>query len=102
MSLTTQDIERIALTPSDEDRAWFPDIAGNGDAYGTLREIWANFRDESIISQYLSPNIIRKMGLFQLVDDEQQLFARVAHPPRGDCGAQLGLLCGAQLAIERQ
>src|SRR5215813_3901455 len=52
-----QDIERIALTPTDEDRLWFPDIAGNGDAYGTLREIWANFRDESVISQYLSPHV---------------------------------------------
>jgi spore cortex formation protein SpoVR/YcgB (stage V sporulation) len=29
-----QDIERIALTPTDEDRLWFPDIAGNGDSYG--------------------------------------------------------------------
>ncbi len=80
-----QDIERIALTPSDEDRAWFPDIAGNGDAYGTLREIWANFRDESVISQYLSPNIIRKMGLFQLVDDhdEEEMEVAAIHDERG-------------------
>ena len=52
-----QDIERIATEPTDEDRHWFPDIAGNGDAYGTLREIWANYRDESFVSQYLSPHV---------------------------------------------
>jgi len=26
-----QDIERIVSNPDDEDRAWFPDIAGAGD-----------------------------------------------------------------------
>ena len=41
-----------APSPTDEDRDWLPDIAGNGDAYGTLRDIWANYRDESFISQY--------------------------------------------------
>ncbi len=80
-----QDIERIALTPTDEDRLWFPDIAGNGDAYGTLREVWANFRDESVISQYLSPHVIRKMGLFQLVDDhdEEEMEVAAIHDERG-------------------
>src|SRR5919112_3894388 len=32
-----QDIERICADPTDEDRAWFPDIAGTGDPMGTLR-----------------------------------------------------------------
>lgn len=67
-----QDIERICTEPTEEDRAWFADIAGNNDAYGTLRDIWANFRDESFVSQYLSPHVIRKMGLFQLMDDEEE------------------------------
>jgi stage V sporulation protein R len=80
-----QDIERIAMTPADEDRIWFPDIAGNGDAYGTLREVWANFRDESVISQYLSPNLIRKFGLFQLRDDhdEEEMEVAAIHDERG-------------------
>ena len=34
-----QDIERIVAAPDEEDREWFPDIAGSGDAMGTLREI---------------------------------------------------------------
>jgi len=80
-----QDIERISLTPTDEDRAWFPDIAGNGDAYGTLKEVWANFRDESIISQYLSPNLIRKLGLFFITDDheEEEMEVSAIHDERG-------------------
>jgi spore cortex formation protein SpoVR/YcgB (stage V sporulation) len=80
-----QDIERISLEPTEEDRQWFPDIAGNGDAYGTLREVWANFRDESFIGQYLSPHIIRKMGIFQVVDDhdEEEMEVAAIHDERG-------------------
>ena len=50
-----QDIERIVTNPEDEDREWFPDIAGKGDTMGVLRDVWANYRDESFISQFLSP-----------------------------------------------
>ncbi|MGO4711728.1 SpoVR family protein [Bradyrhizobium sp. 2TAF24] len=64
-----QDIERIVTEPDDEDRAWFPDIAGTGDAMGVLRDIWANYRDESFISQFLSPRLIRHMRMFHLHDD---------------------------------
>jgi stage V sporulation protein R len=64
-----QDIERICVEPTDEDRQWFPDIAGKGDAYNVLKDTWANYRDESFVSQFLSPAVIRKLGLFQVVDD---------------------------------
>ena len=50
-----QDIERIVTNPDDEDREWFPDIAGTGDAMGVLRDVWANYRDESFISQFHEP-----------------------------------------------
>jgi stage V sporulation protein R len=79
------DIERICTAPTDEDREWMPDIAGNGDAYGTLRDIWANYRDESFISQYLSPRCIRDFGLFNLHDDEEEEEMQVSaiHDERG-------------------
>jgi len=64
-----QDIRRIATEPSEEDREWFPEFAGNGDWRATLREAWANYRDESFILQYLSPRLIRKWRLFTLEDD---------------------------------
>jgi stage V sporulation protein R len=67
-----QDIERICTEPTDEDKAWFPQIAGNGRPYETLRNAWAEFRDESFILQYLSPRLIRELRLFKLRDDSAE------------------------------
>jgi stage V sporulation protein R len=67
-----RDIERIASEPEEEDRQWFPEIAGVREPMAVLREIWANFRDESFIGQYLSPRLIREMRMFQLHDDPAQ------------------------------
>ena len=63
------DIKRICSEPEDEDKEWFPEIAGNGDWRGTLKHAWANYRDESFIRQYLSPHLIREMRLFVLGDE---------------------------------
>ena len=64
-----QDIERICTEPTEEDRDWFPDIAGSGDAMAVLRDVWANYRDESFIAQFLSPHLMRQWRMFHLVDD---------------------------------
>jgi stage V sporulation protein R len=79
------DIERIVTNPTDEDREWLPDIAGKGDPYGVLRDVWANYRDESFISQFLSPKLIREFGFFRVVDDEDEEEMNVAaiHDERG-------------------
>jgi len=63
-----RDIKRMCLEPTDEDKAWFPDIAGNPDYMGVLRQAWAEFRDESFIHQFLSPAVMREFRLFQLRD----------------------------------
>ena len=81
-----QDIERICLDPTEEDRAWFPEIAGSRDPYGALRHAWANYRDESFIGQFLSPHLMRKMRMFQLVDPGESAEAieiRAIHDERG-------------------
>jgi len=80
-----QDIRRICEEPTPEDREWFPDIAGCGDWRGTLRDIWANFRDESFIQQYLSPHLIRKLRLFMVHDDAARadLMINAIHDERG-------------------
>ncbi|MQQ09769.1 SpoVR family protein [Epibacterium sp. SM1979] len=67
-----QDIKRICQNPTDEDREWFPDFAGDPDWRKVLRDAWANYRDESFIQQFLSPNLIRKFKLFTLTDDATQ------------------------------
>jgi stage V sporulation protein R len=67
-----QDIERIVTSPEQEDREWFPDIAGTGDAMAVLRDVWANYRDESFIAQFLSPRLMRQLRLFHLHDDPEE------------------------------
>jgi spore cortex formation protein SpoVR/YcgB (stage V sporulation) len=66
------DIRRIASEPTSEDREWFPEFAGCGDWMGTLRQAWAQFRDESFILQYLSPKLIRDFRLFAVSDDAKE------------------------------
>lgn len=63
-----QDIQRICVAPTAEDREWFPDLAGRSDWRGALKEIWANFRDESFVRQFLSPHLIRQFKFFALAD----------------------------------
>jgi stage V sporulation protein R len=87
------DIERICTLPTAEDSQWFPDIAGNQDPMGTLRDIWANYRDESFIMQYLSPRLMRHFGLFHVLDDANEPTLRVEaiHDERGYRAIRRGL-----------
>ena len=65
-----QDIKRICEVPTDEDRAWFPDIAGSP-WRDTLDFAMKNFKDESFIAQYLSHKLIRDFRLFSIRDDDR-------------------------------
>jgi stage V sporulation protein R len=80
-----QDIKRIVEEPTAEDRDWFPDIAGTGDAMAVLRQAWAEYRDESFILQFLSPKLMRDFRLFSLHDDasENALAVAAIHDERG-------------------
>jgi stage V sporulation protein R len=80
-----QDIARICNEPTAEDAQWFPAIAGSVDEMAVLRDIWANYRDESFILQYLSPRMIREFGLFHVMDDasEPHLRVQAIHDERG-------------------
>ena len=72
-----QDIQRICIAPTDEDREWFPEIAGQQDWGAVLRDVWANYRDESFVRQFLSPRIMRKFRLFALSDKSSEPSIRV-------------------------
>ncbi|MCI4664177.1 MAG: SpoVR family protein [Neomegalonema sp.] len=67
-----RDIKRMVEEPTAEDREWFPDLAGTGDSMAALREIWADYRDESFVHQYLSPKLIRDFRFFTLEDDAEE------------------------------
>jgi spore cortex formation protein SpoVR/YcgB (stage V sporulation) len=62
------DIKRMSEAPTDEDRDWFPDVAGKGNWREVLKDAWANYRDESFIQQYLSPKVMRDLKLFSVRD----------------------------------
>ncbi len=65
------DIRRICENPTNEDREWFPDIAGS-DWLETLHFAMRNFKDESFILQFLSPKVMRDLKLFAIKDDDRQ------------------------------
>jgi len=71
------DLKRICEHPTDEDRHWFPDIAGC-DWLPTFDHAMRNFKDESFIGQFLSPTLMREMRLFAIVDDEKENELEVA------------------------
>jgi spore cortex formation protein SpoVR/YcgB (stage V sporulation) len=64
------DLRRICENPTDEDREWFPEFAGK-DWLDTLHFAMENFKDESFISQFLSPKLIRDFKLFTIIDHQK-------------------------------
>ncbi len=65
------DIRRICEHPTDEDKQYFPDIAGS-DWLETMHHAMQNYKDESFILQFLSPKVIRDLKLFCIVDDDHE------------------------------
>jgi stage V sporulation protein R len=66
-----QDIKRICMEPTEEDKEWFPEFAGNGDWNKTVHWAMENFKDESFVMQFLSPKVIRDFKLFSFIDDDK-------------------------------
>jgi len=63
------DIRRLCEHPTDEDKRFFPDIAGSN-WLDTIHYSMQNFKDESFILQFLSPKVIRDLKLFAILDDD--------------------------------
>lgn len=55
-----KDVKRICENPTKEDEEWFPDIAGK-EWRDVIKDAVSEYRDESFIQQFLSPNLIRQM-----------------------------------------
>ncbi|HIQ07510.1 MAG TPA: SpoVR family protein [Thiotrichaceae bacterium] len=70
------DIRNICEDPTEEDKRWFPDIAGS-DWSETLDHIMRNYRDESFIEQFLSPKVMRDFHLFSIEDNDDNENLRV-------------------------
>jgi stage V sporulation protein R len=65
------DLKRICEQPTDEDRQWFPDLAGTP-WLPALDQAMRNYKDESFVGQFLSPKLMRDLRLFAIVDDEKE------------------------------
>jgi stage V sporulation protein R len=78
------DIKRMCENPTDEDREWFPNFAGQP-WLPTLDHAMRNFKDESFVGQYLSPKLMRDLRLFAIVDDDkaETLHVSAIHDPTG-------------------
>lgn len=79
-----QDLRRMCENPTEEDKYWFPDIAG-GDWLKVTDFAMRNFKDESFIAQYLSPKVMRDMKLFTVLDDDARdtMAISAIHDERG-------------------
>lgn len=66
------DIERVSMNPTDEDREWFgnQEWVGNGDWLKNVKWVRDNFKDESFVMQFLSPKVIRDFRMFAVTDDD--------------------------------
>ena len=66
-----RDIRRICESPTEEDRRWFPHLAG-APWLDSLDFAMRNFKDDSFIQQYLSPKLMREFRFFALHDDAEK------------------------------
>jgi len=82
-----QDIERVSMNPTEEDRAWFDNAewVGNGDWLKNIKWAIENFKDESFIQQFISPKVMRNFRMFAVHDDEEdpKLLISGIHNDRG-------------------
>ncbi len=72
-----QDLRRLCESPTAEDYAWFPDTAGKN-WLDTLHFAMHEFKDESFISQFLSPKLMRDFRLFTVLDDDRNNYLEIA------------------------
>ncbi len=71
------DIKRMCENPTEEDHAWFPEVAGSN-WRDTFDFAMRNFKDESFIAQYLSPKLIRDLRLFCVLDDDRNARLKIS------------------------
>jgi spore cortex formation protein SpoVR/YcgB (stage V sporulation) len=60
-----KEVRRICEDPTAEDREWFPELIGK-DWREEVKNAATNYRDESFIQQFLSPNLMRKYKMMSI------------------------------------
>lgn len=72
------DIRRICTNPTDEDKEYVGHIVGLN-WLDVCHDAVANYRDESFISQFLSPEIVRKWRLFEITNKENDKYVTISN-----------------------
>ncbi|MGS9159807.1 SpoVR family protein, partial [Salmonella enterica subsp. enterica serovar Infantis] len=60
-----------------EDKYWYPDIAGS-DCLDPLHFAMSYIKDESFISQLLSPKVMRDFSFFSVLDDDRHNYLEIS------------------------
>ncbi len=95
-----RELRRICETPTAEDRAFFPDIAGSN-WRKVLHFAMSQFKDESFIAQFLSPRLMRELHLFAIADHAEDADYLRVDAIHNDAGyRQLRRLLAQQYARE--
>lgn len=71
------DIKRICENPTEDEKQLFPDLRHKKWQFA-LDFAMKNFRDESFILQYLSPEVVKKFKFFSVIDDSEKTEMRVS------------------------
>ena len=94
------DIKRMCINPDAEDLRWFPDIC-NTDWLTTIKDIVANYRDESFVLQFLSPKVARQFKLFSLKIQEGKGYFQVNATHDDDSFLQIRKTLAEQYDLSR-
>ena len=81
-----QDIERICTEPTTRTASGSPTSPAAATRWAVLRDVWANYRDESFILQFLSPRLMRQLAPVpsaSTIADEPELRVEAIHDERG-------------------
>jgi spore cortex formation protein SpoVR/YcgB (stage V sporulation) len=73
-----KDIERVCTDPTAEDRKWFPHLIGQN-YKDVVKEAAFNFKDSDFILQFLTPQVMRKNRMFEILDDSSKPYLEVTH-----------------------
>lgn len=79
-----QDIERICKDPTEEDKKWFPNFAGESDWFGMVKHAVFSSSDETFIHQYLSPKVMRDLNMLAVESKVENRFHEVTAVHAGD------------------
>lgn len=78
------EIRRICENPTPEDHDTMPHLIGQN-WLDTCLDAVENYRDESLISQFLTPNLIRKWKLFEITNNQEDEFVTISGIQNASC-----------------